>query len=132
MFTKDRLEKMKKADLVSLVMLLQAQGLEPMNKDSQTEVIQDFKWIGRIGTKIVKINGKKFKIYAEYTNGSPLGFNYKHSASVMDTNGSWKYVASIADLTFKTVWYGENNDVCKENAEAFCDEMQKYLEKIYS
>lgn len=133
MFTKERLEKMAKQDLVSMIMLLQANGMTPMVDEKKgTEVIEDFTWNSPQGHKIVKINGKKFKIFYDNSNGSPLGFNYKFSASVMEDSGKWAYVAEKKDIGYKTVSYVSDHDERKADAIKFIDAMQKHLEKIYA
>ena len=132
MFTQDRLEKMTKKDLVSMILLIQSnQGLTALPTEKATEVIQEFKWNKPRGDKIVKINGKKFKVFYDNSNGSPLGFNYKFSASVMEDSGKWSYVAEKEDIGYTTVSYVSDESSRKADAENFCEAMITYLEKIY-
>lgn len=134
-FTKDHLQKLSKSDLIEVI--LSAQNVEapaPLVETKETEVIQAFQFNHNKGDKILKIDGKKFKIYFESSNGSPLGFNYNRSASVMNESGSWDYVAEGKDINFdmQDCSYVSDTATKMKTAKRFMDEMTKYLEKVYS
>jgi hypothetical protein len=133
-WTMQQLKQLKKEDLIELFLDLQSQGTNSSPKISakkETKVISEFLWNGSQGKKIVEISGKKFSIVYDNTNGFPLGFNYKFSASVMKDDGTWNYVAEKKDIVYSECSYVSNESERKEDAKKFIEEMIKYLEKIY-
>ncbi len=133
MFTETALQKFKKTDLINMILLIQSgKSLSSLPTENGIEIIHDFSWNGRLAQKIIKINGKKFKIEYDNRNGSPLGFDYRFSSSVMDDNGTWKYVAETKEINYMPCSYVCDEDKRKQDAINFIDAMQKHLEKIYS
>ena len=49
-------------------------------------------------TSIWAFNGHKFSIHIEYTNGDPLGFNYKNCSSIMAQDGTWQRIADNREV----------------------------------
>ena len=62
--------------------------------------------------RIYEWNGRKFKINFEHTNGTPCGFNYKCSVSIMNSDGEWKYLEDDLSLGlgWHNMYYQDNND----------------------
>ena len=133
-WTMQQLKRLKKEDLIELFLDLQSRGT-PVAKSGivkkETIIISEFFWNGAQGKKIVEISGKKFSIIYDNTNGFPLGFNYKFSASVMLDSGTWEYVAEKKDINYSQCSYVSSELARKEDAGIFIEKMIKYLEKIY-
>lgn len=55
--------------------------------------------------EVLEYNGKKFKIYIEFSNGDCLGFNRKCCLAIMTDNGNWENVVDNKELGFS-----HNND----------------------
>jgi len=132
-FTKPQLLKLSKTDLIDVI--LSAQSTTPIAPlSSETEIIQEHEWNGLSATKIIKVNGKKFKLFYEKSNGSPLGFNYKMCASVMNESGSWDYVCERKDIIDyqSDVSYVYNKEEREADSIDFIEKLQLYIEKIYA
>lgn len=133
-WTVQQLKRLKKEDLIELYLDLQFKEttiVKPRVSKKETIVISEFFWNDGQGKKIVEISGKKFSIKYENTNGTPLGFNYKFSASIMKEDGTWSYVAEKKDINYLQCSYTDNNTHRMEDAIVFIEKMIKYLEKIY-
>lgn len=134
LWTMPQLKRLKKEDLIELFLDLQSKEI-PSTKlgisKKETIIISDFLWNGYQGKKIVEISGKKFSIIYDNTNGFPLGFNYKFSASIMKEDGTWEHVAEKKDINYSECSYVSNVDIREKDAKTFIEEMIKYLEKIY-
>jgi len=135
-FTENQLLKLSKSDLVQVILTAQKaeNGLAPMEEIVGTEVIQEHTWNGPSAVKIIKVNGKKFKLFYEKSNGSPLGFNYKMCASVMDDNGTWKYAFDSSEMPEydSDVSYVSSESSRKSDAIVFITLLQKRVEKLYA
>ena len=84
-------------------------------------------------------NGKKFKFIFTNSNGTPLGFDYKHCIDVFNVNNdSWQHLADKSDiLAFSnhdidcSSYYGsaEKLDLSRRY---FMDACCEYLKVLYS
>lgn len=130
MYTETQLKKLTKADLIKIILTSNLSSNVTSNSTSSVKVIQDFTWNGVTGIKIISINDKKFKINYDNSNGHPLGFNYKFSASVLTENNGWKYVAEAKNIGYKPTRYFSSEEERHRDAIRFVKHMQEYLEKV--
>lgn len=74
---------------------------------------------------------RKFKIRYDMSNGSPLGFNYKKSASEFK-DGKWNYIDEIKNLNMTTHCdnYYAHDDALRECREFF-RLMTKKIQNFY-
>lgn len=85
--------------------------------------------------EVLEYNGKKFKIYIEFSNGDCLGFNSKCCLSVMNNSGSWDKIVDNRQLGFT-----HNNDSGTYSSDSVlkhtllhkeADYFKEYIEKVY-
>ena len=83
-------------------------------------------------TKTYSLNGEKFQIRFENSNGSPMGFNYKMClAQYSKSDGKWNNLEDIKVLNLGPIpsyYSAESNHYMK----TFFKLMEERLVKIYS
>ena len=83
-------------------------------------------------TKTYKLNGEKFQIRYENSNGSPLGFNSKMClAQYSKAEGRWNKLEDIKvlDINPAPSYFSHQ---CVAHMDQFFELMEQRLEKIYS
>lgn len=85
-------------------------------------------------TKTYELNGEKFQIRYENSNGFPMGFNSKKClAQYSKEKGQWNNLEDIGvlDMSMKTPSYFDMQ-VSKKHCEEFFNKMEQRLAKVYS
>ena len=84
--------------------------------------------------EIVEHNGRKFKIYIEFSNGDILGFNSKCCVSVMSADGVFGRVVDNRELGISCMndLYCSDN-LARKNAEfdRIVSEFKDYITTVY-
>lgn len=84
-------------------------------------------------TKTYSLNGEKFKITYENSNGKPLGFNYKMCLSQYSkSEAKWNWLEDIrvlGELEHIPSYYSTQ---CLTHMKLFFKKMEERLVKIYS
>jgi len=83
-------------------------------------------------TKTYSLNGEKFQIRYENSNGSPLGFNYKMClAQYSKAEGKWNNLEDIKVFDMGPIPSYYSRD-CLTHMKLFFKKMEERLTKIYS
>jgi hypothetical protein len=102
-------------------------------KIDQTELINDLNKGITKQTRTYELNGEKFQIRYELSNGSPLGFNYKMCLAQYSKNdGKWNYLEDIGVLSMSKPIPSYFSNQAAAHAMEFFTKMEMRLNKIYS
>jgi len=83
-------------------------------------------------TRTYELNGEKFQIRYELSNGSPLGFNYKMClAQYSKADGKWNNLEDISVLKMNGPIPSYFSSSAKAHALEFFTKMEARLVKIY-
>jgi hypothetical protein len=83
-------------------------------------------------TRTYNLNGDKFQIRYENSNGSPLGFNSKMCLTQYSkSEGRWNYLEDIKVLKMSTPIPNYYSSSCKAHALEFFQKMEERMVKIY-
>lgn len=83
---------------------------------------------------VISYNNRKFRITSTFTNGTPLGFNYKCCLSVMAPSGTWSNVTDNREigLRWENLYYLDPEDPRKaEQAKKAYEAFLKYVKAVY-
>jgi len=98
----------------------------------ETEFIHDTNKGITKQTRTYNLNGEKFQIRYENSNGSPLGFNYKMCLSQYSkSEGRWNNLEDIKVLNMSGPIPGYFSSSCKAHALEFFQKMEERMVKIY-
>ena len=98
-----------------------------------TTILQDAQnGITRL-TRTYELNGEKFRIHYENSNGFPLGFNYKKCLSQYSrASAKWNNLEDISSLPIGPSPSYYNLEASKLHMEEFFRQMEKRLVSVYS
>lgn len=83
-------------------------------------------------TRTYELNGEKFKIHYELSNGSPMGFNTKMSLlQYSKGDGKWNFLEDISVLKMNGPIPSYFSRTAKGHALEFFRKMEEHLVKIY-
>lgn len=106
------------------------------NNTNKFETIYE---VGSVKSKhymeIFRFNEHKFKINFEHSNGTPCGFNYKCSLSIMLPDGTFHYLVDNHDLEigWKNNYISSENSVETSNMNRIAQrEFKNYVNKVYA
>ena len=98
----------------------------------ETEFIHDTNKGITKQTRTYDLNGEKFQIRYELSNGSPLGFNSKMCLSQYSkAEGRWNNLEDIKVLSMSTPIPSYYSNSAKSHAVEFFTKMEARLVKIY-
>lgn len=84
--------------------------------------------------EVVEHKDKKFKIYIEYNNYKPTGFNSDCCLSVMNTCGSWDKIVDNTELGFDShndLYYAHNAETKTIAMNDIALKFMDYIKKVY-
>lgn len=82
---------------------------------------------------VISYNDHKFQIYTAHTNGTPLGFNYKCSLSIMTPSGTWSHIADNLELGFEwdNLYWSHDEQKKAQVAQDAYERFIKYVKAVY-
>ena len=98
----------------------------------ETEFIHDTNKGITKQTRTYNLNGEKFRIRYENSNGLPMGFNYKMCLSQYSKSGGcWKNLEDIDVLKMSGPTPSYYSSSAKDHALEFFQKMEERMVKIY-